>query len=146
VPILLALVAAVALADAPALDAPEYVKVSASYLPPPSARADGAVAVQLTPVDPHVRVNEDPAPRLKLDAAQQVLEEKKAPARRSPAAPGQTRYLDPTLPVTFPVKVSARAARGEHTVKATVTYFYCSKSEGWCRKGSADVDVPVRIP
>jgi hypothetical protein len=146
VPILLALLAALPLADAPTLDAPEYVKVSASYLPPPSGREDAAVAVQLTPLDPHVRVNETPAPRLKLDAAQQVLEEKKTPARPAAAAPGQARYLDPTLPVTFPVKVSARAARGEHTVKATVTYFYCSKSEGWCRKGSADVDVPVRIP
>jgi len=146
VPILLALLAALPLADAPMLDAPEYVKVAASYLPPASAGTDATVAVQLTPLDPHVRVNENPAPRLKLDPAQQVLEEKKAPARPAAAAPGQARYLVPTLPVTFPVKVSARAARGEHTVKATVTYFYCSKSEGWCRKGSADVDVPVRIP
>jgi hypothetical protein len=147
VPILLALAVALPLADAPPLDPPAYVKVSASYLPPRSAGAEGTVAVQLTPLDPHVRVNEDPAPRLKLDATQQVLEETKAAPRRPPAAaPGQGRYLDPTLPVTFPVKVSARAARGDHTVKATVTYFYCSKSEGWCRKGSADVDVPVRIP
>jgi hypothetical protein len=142
---LLAVLLALPLLDAPVLDAPVYVKVSASYLAPPSAGADAAVAVQLTPVDPHIRVNEDPAPRLKLDTAQQVLEEKAA-ARRKAAAPGEIRYLDPTLPVTFPVKVNARAARGEHTVKATVTYFYCSKSEGWCRKGSADVDVPVRIP
>jgi hypothetical protein len=26
-----------------------------------------------------------------------------------------------------------------------VTYFYCSKSAGWCRKGSAEVNVPVTI-
>jgi hypothetical protein len=31
-------------------------------------------------------------------------------------------------------------------VKATVTYFYCSKREGWCRKGTAAVDVPLDIP
>jgi hypothetical protein len=125
--------------------APAHVKVTASYLPP-SAGVEAAIAVQFSPVDPSIRVNEDPAPRLKLDAAQQILVEKPV-AKRSPApAPGQMHYLDPILPVTFPVKVDARAARGEHTVKATVTYFYCSKSEGWCRKGSADVDVPVRVP
>jgi hypothetical protein len=130
----------------PALAAPPHVKVTATYVPP-AGGGDAAVAVQFSPADPNIRVNEDPAPRLKLAAGQQVLLEKPVP-RPSPAAsvPGQGRYLDPILPVTFPVKVNTRAARGEHTVKATVTYFYCSKSEGWCRKGSADVDVPVRIP
>jgi hypothetical protein len=133
----------VALLQAPA--APAYVKVSASYLPPASG-VDPAVAVTFAPADANIRVNEDPAPRLKLDGAQQVLAEKPV-ARRPPApAPGQPRYLDPSLPVTFPVKIDTRAARGEHTVKATVTYFYCSKSEGWCRKGTADVDVAVRVP
>ena len=125
--------------------APAYVKVTASYLPP-AAGIDAAIAVQFSPVDTNIRVNEDPAPRLKLDAGQQVLEQKPVPRRSSAPAAGQARYLDPILPVTFPVKVDARAARGDHTVKATVTYFYCSKSEGWCRKGSADVDVPVRVP
>jgi len=145
--LLFALILALPAPEAPPPGTPEHVKVTASYLAPASG-TEAAVVVQLTPVDPHVRVNEDPAPRLKLDAAQQVLEEKAVP-RRAPApapAPGEARYLDPILPVSFPVKVNARAARGEHTVKATVTYFYCSKSEGWCRKGSEDVDVPVRIP
>lgn len=130
----------------PSLAAPPHVKVTAAYVPA-SGGGDAAIAVQFTAADPNIRVNEDPAPRLKLAADQQVLVEKPAPRRPpSTSTPGQGRYLDPTLPVTFPVKVDARAARGEHTVKATVTYFYCSKSEGWCRKGMADVDVPVRVP
>jgi hypothetical protein len=129
---------------------PAYVKVTASYLPP-ARGAEPAIAVTFSPVDANIRVNEDPAPRLKLDPAQEVLADKPpAAGARRPAAPapgpGQYQYLDTALPVTFPVKMGARAARGDHTVKATVTYFYCSKSEGWCRKGTADVDVPVRIP
>jgi hypothetical protein len=123
---------------------PAYVKVTASYLPPAKG-ADPAIAVTFSPAD-NIRVNEDPAPRLKLDAAQEVLAEKPVARRSAPPAAGPGKYLDPALPVTFPVTFGARAARGEHTVKATVTYFYCSKSEGWCRKGTADVDVPVRIP
>ena len=125
---------------------PAYVKVTASYLPGAKG-AEPAIAVMLSPVDENIRVNEDPAPRLKLDTAQTVLAEKPPAPRRSPApAPGPGKYLDPLLPVTFPVNMGARAERGDHTVKATVTYFYCSKSEGWCRKGTADVDVAVRIP
>ena len=125
---------------------PAYVKVSASYLPPAKG-ADPAIAVLFTPADANITVNEDPAPRLKLDAAQEVLAEK-AVARRAapPPVAGKPRYLDTLVPVTFPVKLGARAARGDHTVKASVTYFYCSKTEGWCRKGTADVDVPVRVP
>jgi hypothetical protein len=30
-------------------------------------------------------------------------------------------------------------------VKATVTYFYCSQREGWCRKGTSDVEFPVDV-
>ena len=125
---------------------PAYVEVAASYLPPAKDK-EPAIAVTFTPVDANIRVNEDPAPRLKLDPAQEVLADKPpAPRRPAASAPGPGRYLDPALPVTFPVRMGPRAARGQHTVKATVTYFYCSKIEGWCRKGTADVDVAVRIP
>jgi hypothetical protein len=122
-----------------------YVKVSATYVSPVKG-ADATIAVQLTPLDPQVRVNEDPAPRLKLDAAQQVLLDKPAPRKSPRAEPGVGRYLDPALPVAFPVTVASGAPRGDHTVKGTVTYFYCSKSEGWCRKGTADIEVPVKVP
>lgn len=132
-----------------------HVKVTATYLPP-TAGKDATIAVQFSPVDPQVRVNEEPAPRLKLDPAQQVLADKPAPRkvladkpapRKAPRPdPGTTRYLDPAVPVAFPVTVGDGAPRGEHTVKGTVTYFYCSKVEGWCRKGSAEIAVPVRVP
>lgn len=135
-----------ALMAVPALAAPPHVKVTASYVPP-ARGGEPAISVQFTPADPAIRVNEEPAPRLKLAADQQVLVEKPvAPRPAAVSQPGQGRYLDPIVPVTFPVRIHSRAARGEHTIKATVTYFYCSKSEGWCRKGTADVDVAVRIP
>ena len=37
-------------------------------------------------------------------------------------------------------------ARGDHEAKATVTYFYCSKRDGWCRKGTAELEIPVTVP
>jgi hypothetical protein len=44
------------------------------------------------------------------------------------------------------VAFAAGAPKGDKTVKATVVYFYCSSREGWCRRGSADVEVPVSVP
>lgn len=133
------------LALALAVQAAQYVKVTATFLPARAGGGEATIAVHLSPLDPNVRVNEDPPPRLKLDQGQQVLAEKPV-ARKPRPGKGPARYLDPAVPVAFPVTVTARAARGEHVVKGAVTYFYCSKSEGWCRKGTADIEVPVRVP
>lgn len=127
---------------------PTHFDVQATFVPSSKARAEAAVAVLFTPKDPDVHVNQDPAPRLKLDAAQSVLREKAAPQARveqPPAEPGTTRYLDLSVPVRFPVAFGAAAAKGTHIVKGSVSYFYCSKREGWCRKGTAEVEIPVLV-
>jgi hypothetical protein len=125
-----------------------HFTVTAAFVPPAKAGANGAVAVTFAPLDPDVHVNEEPAPRLKLDPAQTVLLDKQAPppARTPTFDPDTARYLDPKVPVSFPVALSPKAPRGGQAVKGTVTYFYCSKREGWCRKGSAEVEVPVAVP
>jgi len=123
-----------------------HVALSAEFVPPAKAGANAHVAVTLSPRDADVRVNEEPAPRLKLEADETVLADKQAAATRSPSFdPQNARYLDPALPVHFPVVVKPTAPRGKHTVKARVTYFYCSKREGWCRKGTDDVEFAVDV-
>jgi hypothetical protein len=122
------------------------VDVSAAYLPA-SKGTSASIAVTLQPEDTALHVNESPGPRLKLDPAQTILLDKQAPARVTGADPAaEARYLDPMVPVLFPVAVQPGAARGVHSVKGTVTYYFCSKTEGWCRKGTAEVsvDVPVK--
>ncbi len=116
-----------------------------------SAAFDGkakAVAVTFTPRDPDVKINQEPAPRLKLDAGQKVLVDKQPPppSRVQPFDPDTARYLDPKAPVLFPVAVAPGAPKGSQVVKATVTYFFCSKREGWCRKGMEEVEVPLTVP
>lgn len=124
-----------------------HFEVQATFVPPPSPKADGAVAVLFTAKDPDVKINEVPAPRLKLDPSQSVLALKPAATKRSEAAetPDTTRYLDLASPVRFPVTLGAAASKGTHLVKGSVAYFYCSKREGWCRKGTTDVEIPVRV-
>jgi hypothetical protein len=105
------------------------------------------VAVTFTPLDPDVFVNEEPAPRLKLDPLETVLVDKQAP----PSGKGgewdaaTARYLDLAKPVRFPVALAPNAPRGSQTSKATVVYFYCSKREAWCRRGAAEVEVAVEV-
>jgi hypothetical protein len=138
----------VALVPAAALAAPaRHFEVTAAFAPPRTAAGDGAVSVSFQALGPDLRVNETPAPRLKLDLAQTVLVDRQAP----PAAqvpdfdPLTARYLDPVKPVLFPVAIAPTAPKGVHEVKASVVYFYCSTRESWCRRGSADVLIPVTV-
>lgn len=127
---------------------PQHFSVSASYLPPAKGQASGKVAVTFQAKDPDIRVNQEPAPRLKLDPAQAVLIDKQPPPAKAHVAfdPATAKYFDLAFPLLFPAAVSPEAAKGTHSVRATVTFFYCSKREGWCRKGSAEVEFPVRVP
>lgn len=123
-----------------------YVTVSAEFVPPAKAGADAHVAVTLAPRDLDIQVNEEPGPRLKLAEDEAVLADKQKPSGKPPVYdPENPKYLDTSLPVHLPVAVKATAPKGRQAVKAKVTYFYCSKREGWCRKGTEDVEFTVTV-
>jgi len=134
------------LAPVVALALPEHFTVAATYLAPAKPKANAAVAVTFVAVDPDVHINQEPSPRLKLDPAQTVLIDRQAPPSRKGESGGEAKYLDLSLPVTFPVALNPKAPRGEQPVSGSVTYFYCSKREGWCRKGTAEVEFTVAVP
>jgi hypothetical protein len=126
-----------------------YVEVSARYQAPKHAGENGAIAVRLVPTTEGVHVNDTPAPRLRLDADQKVLVDRQKPEKKSvevPADPALALFLDPEIPVRFPVSLAAGAPSGEQLVSARVTYFYCSQTQGWCRKSTDDIRVAVDVP
>ena len=116
-----------------------HFAVTAQFRPGKTAGA-GEVAVAFAPKDPDVKINVTPPPRLKLDEGQKLLAEKVAPKRAG--APDE-KYLDLTFPVVFPVSVLGSVPAAQ-TVKGLLTYYYCSHREGWCRKGTADLEIPVK--
>lgn len=126
---------------------PQHFTLVASYAPAAKSGANGAVAVVFSPLNADVHINESPAPRLKLDPDQKVLTDKQppAPSRVEPFDPDKARYLDLALPVTFPASIAADAPKGPQTVKANVVYFYCSKAQGWCRRGATDVEIQLTV-
>lgn len=122
------------------------VDVLAFYAAAGAESGGPAILVSLAPISDGIVVNEHPAPRLALAGTQSLLVYEPPPKAKAGAVdPGQATYLDPEVPVRFPVKVASGAPKGDHLVKATVTYFYCSKREGWCRKGSEQVELTVKI-
>jgi hypothetical protein len=141
--LLLSLLPALAFAGAPV-----HFDVQAWFVPAMKPGADPAVAVSFSARDADVRINEIPAPRLRLDPGQTVMVDKQTPpahADEQPADPAAGRYLDLSVPVRFPVALAPGLPKGQKVVKGAVTYFYCSKKAGWCRKGTADVEIPVVV-
>ena len=140
--LLVALIPAAALAASA-----RHFEIAASFQAPKKPGGQGSVAVSFRPLDPDVRVNESPAPRLKLDLAQTVLVDRQAPpsGQVPDYDPLTARYLDTAKPVLFPVAIAPTAPAGTHSVKASVVYFYCSTREAWCRRGSTDVLIPVIV-
>lgn len=138
----------VLLAAALSASAPKHFDVAASFMAPSRNEGVAAVAVLFSPLDPDVHVNEDPAPRLELEAGQKVLVDKQppAPSRGGNPDPDTTRYLDLRRPVKFPVAIAKDAGRGSKTVRAKVVFYYCSKREAWCRRGSAPLELTVDVP
>ena len=125
-----------------AASAPTSVGVTATFVPVSRTGAPAAVEVRFTPADPDVHINRFPPPRLELEPRQGVLKLSPVPAAK-PAAE-DAKYLGPAEPYRFPVVAKGTTA-GAQIVKGTVTYFYCSQRAGWCRKGSNDVEVAVKL-
>lgn len=125
-----------------------HFDVLASFVAPKKPGGIASVAVRFRALDPDVRVNESPAPRLVLDLMQTVLVDRQpAPSEREPEYdPLTATYLDLSKPVLFPVSISPVAPRGAQQVKARVVFFYCSQREAWCRKGTEELGIPVTVP
>jgi hypothetical protein len=102
--------------------------------------------VRFVPFAEGVRVNQDPAPRLRLETTGILLDRQPPPRRTAPIDPDFARYVEPSEAVRFPVALDPAAPRGRYVVRATVSYSYCSKTQGWCRKGSEPIEVLVSIP
>lgn len=124
-----------------------HVDVSVVYEPADSPGADAAIAVWLEPLAAEYVVNEEPAPRLSLDPKQAILEDRQPPPPENltPYDPETARYRDPEEPLRFPVAVAPGAPSGLHLLSAQITFFYCSREAGWCRKGKQKVELAVRV-
>ncbi len=135
-----------ALKMTPSVIPSQHFDVTAAYEAPAKKGASASLVFEFKRKDPDVSINEEPAPRIKFAAGSPLVAP--APPKSSGVIPdpANARYLDLSKPVRFAVAVAPDAAKGLSTVKATLSYFYCSKRENWCRKGTADFDLAIVLP
>lgn len=124
----------------------QHFDVSAAFESPAKKGASANLVFEFKRKDPDVNINEEPAPRVKFGPGSALVAP--APPKSSGIIPDPetAHYIDLSKPVRIPVTIAPGAAKGVNTVRATLSYFYCSKRENWCRKGTADFDLTVVLP
>ena len=56
-----------------------------------------------------------------------------------------SEYLDASKPIKQSFTIAKAAKSGMLTLKGTLTYFYCSDSEGWCSRFKQLIDLSVTV-
>lgn len=135
-----------ALQMTPSLLPSQHFDVTAAYEAPAHKGASGSLVFEFKKKDPDVNINEEPAPRIKFAAGAPLLAPPPAKGSGLLPDPANAKYLDLGKPVRFTVTRAPGAIKGLTSVKTTLSYFYCSKRENWCRKGTADFDLAIVLP
>ena len=119
----------------------DYVRLEvrpASALMRPGA--SGVIEFHFFPAD-GIHVNADPPVQFSLDSAVTVIISGKPVMTTDPA----TGYLSTGVPVKQEISLPRSSNARQVTVKGTVTYFYCSDSEGWCNRQKERVEFTITL-
>jgi hypothetical protein len=57
----------------------------------------------------------------------------------------ETGFLSTADPVEQRLAVSPTAATGADTLEGAIVYYFCSDAEGWCRKQTQSISLPIHI-
>lgn len=104
------------------------------------AGGNGTILISFVPVD-GIHINADPPVRAKIQK-NRLLSLKGDP---DISIDKESGYLSTSTPVKQRFAVSSKATPGEHTVKGTIIYYFCSDTEGWCRKFSQPMTLKLSI-
>jgi hypothetical protein len=116
----------------------EHVSCTAALSAPSFRRGDtAAIRVVLTPAR-GIHLNGSPLPSLRFDPGSVVLARGGAEA-----AVGVNGYLESD--VVQHVTIRKDAPRGKHVLRGTLTYYYCSDTEGWCTRYQQALELTLTI-
>lgn len=126
-------------ADAATLN--EYVRLEVhptSTIIRPGTSA--VVEFRLVPVE-GIHVNVDPPVKFSLDSAAGISLDGE-PVMTTDSSTG---YLSTRVPVHQRIMLGKQVAPGRISVKGTLTYFFCSDSEGWCNRRKEPVEFTILV-
>ena len=99
-----------------------------------------AILVTLAPVD-GIHITADPPVQIQLARNPSFLP-LGSPDLQIEKASG---FLATSVPVQQRIRVSPKTRPGEHTIKGTIVYYFCSEDEGWCRKFSQRIALKLNV-
>ena len=102
------------------------------------AGGSGSILFTLTP-QKGIHVNVTPPLSLSLDSASLISTAGKLRITKLDT------LLDSSKPIIQPITLSAKATAGPAILRGTLTYFYCSDSEGWCSKFNQPFEVKISV-
>jgi hypothetical protein len=131
------------LASTPGADKPavvnQYVKyagkLSAASLKP---GASGNLLVSLKPAK-GIHINLKPALSVRFDSLSEVR------PNGDPEIPKKGEYLDAAGNIRIPIIVPASFKSGTASLKAELTYYYCSDAEGWCSRFKQPIELSLTV-
>lgn len=118
----------------------EYVACRATLSAPSFRSGDtGEIRVALTPAS-GIHLNGSPMPEVRLARGSVA-----AVTGKTGAAVNAKGYLEPGSTVVQRFTIRKDASRGTHLMRATLTYYYCSDTEGWCMRFHQELELSLKI-
>jgi hypothetical protein len=136
-----ALLLVVAQLSAPGNNLPQILTANFSSAAPVKAGVKGSVTVSFNVLKGYA-VNRMPPVSLKLNPASGIRLDKTEFTTPSEDLKSKDEYY-----VNVPsLKVPVTAAKaGRYEIPGKLTYFFCSKSDGFCSKQAFDVRIPLQV-
>lgn len=118
-----------------------YVKVSVSLANTTAAQGGtGKIMIAFTPID-GIHINADPPFVVKIERNGPV----KLEGRPNFTTDKESGNLSIFKPVAQRFAVTRKAKPGGHDIKGTLVYYFCSDTEGWCRKFTQPIALKLNV-
>jgi hypothetical protein len=101
---------------------------------------EGTILVSFTPID-GIHINIDPPVTVKLEKNSFISLQGKPEI----STDKESGFLSTSAPIEQGFHVSEKAKSGEHIIKGTIVYYFCSDNEGWCRKFAQPITLHLSI-
>jgi hypothetical protein len=88
-----------------------------------------------------IHINFEPPISLKFDSTALLYKVEKLNVPRKP----KQEYLNTAQPLIQKFTLAKNISTGTSIIKGTLTYFYCSGSDGWCSRFKYPFEVPIKI-
>ena len=118
-----------------------YVKVSIALADTTVAQGGtGKILIAFDPID-GIHINADPPVIVKIARNASFRLE----GNPDISTDKESGYLSTSMPVEQRFAVTRKAKPGGHDIKGTLVYYFCSDTEGWCRKFTQPIALKLNV-